>query len=462
MPAGTSNNRHRKQPSMLHTFGPLAIYIGAIVATLLSIVRSPQIGLYFLVPLLPMQTARYWLHAYPLGEKMVDVVLLGVLIGLLIHSRKPVFIASPLNKWILTFCVLTFLGLWEGSFLQNLPLPISFLDPRFSNWKNYVEMMLIFFIAAAALKTSKQMIIILVLVCVSVLVVNRNYHSTVGGRDYSQYSDQLREAGPLGYAGENGMGAFEAQMTVFLLGLSTFTKRKLVRMGLWLTALTSIYCLVFTFSRGGYLGLLVGILVLGLIRERKLLLMLAVFLVAWESIVPHAVRDRVFMTYQEGQLDASAEERIAIWQDALDVITHNPVLGRGFDTYEFMGRVGLYRDTHNYYLKIIVELGLLGLFFFLWMIASICRMSWELFCTASDPTLRAVGCALFATIMCATVVNLFGDRWSYLQVNGVLWVFMGMTARGLWLTRWEKQQAGAADEPAAGIESSDMAEVVSA
>jgi putative inorganic carbon (HCO3(-)) transporter len=444
----------------LHTFGPAVMYIGAIVATLLSIIRNPRIGLYFLVPLLPMQTARYWIHGYPMGEKMVDVVLLGVLIGLLIHSEKPVFVASPLNKLILIFCVLTFLGLWEGSFLQNLPLPISYLDPRFSNWKNYVEMMLIFFVAAAALKTPKQMIIIFVLVCASVLMVNRSYHSTVGGRDYSQYSDQLREAGPLGYAGENGMGAFEAQMAVFLLGLSTFSRRKLVRMGLWTIALTSIYSLVFTFSRGGYLGLLVGLLVLGLIRERKLLLMLAVLLVVWESIVPHAVRDRVFMTYQEGQLDASAEERIAIWQDALDVITHNPVLGRGFDTYEFMGRVGLYRDTHNYYLKIILELGLVGLFFFLWMITSACRMSWQLFRTASDPTLRAVGCALFATVMCAAVVNLFGDRWSYLQVNGFLWVFMGMAARGLWLIRREGEQAEAGDLPA-GIESSGMAEVVS-
>ena len=445
----------------LHTFGPAVMYMGAIVATLLSIIRNPRIGLYFLVPLLPMQTARYWLHAYPMGEKMVDVVLLGVLIGLLIHGKKPVFIASPLNKLILIFCVLTLLGLWEGSLLQDLPLPISYLDPRFSNWKNYVEMMLIFFVAAAALRTPKQMIIILVLVSASVLMVNRSYHSTVGGRDYSQYSDQLREAGPLGYAGENGMGAFEAQMAVFLLGLSTFSRRKLVRMALWTTALTSIYCLVFTFSRGGYLGFLVGILVLGLIRERKLLLMLAVLLVVWESIVPDAVRDRVFMTYQEGQLDASAVERIAIWQDALDVITHNPVLGRGFDTYEFMGRVGLYRDTHNYYLKIILELGLVGLFFFLWMITSACQMSWQLFRTASDPTLRAVGCALFATLMCAAVVNLFGDRWSYLQVNGFLWVFMGMAARGLWLIRREGEQPEAADLPT-GIESSDMAEVVSA
>src|SRR6266403_491840 len=329
----------------ISTYAPLLIYVGAIIAALLSIFRNPRIGLYFLVPLLPMQTVRYWVHSYPFGEKLVDILLLSVLIGLLVHSEKPVFIGSSLNKVILIFCVLTFLALWEGSFLQDLPLPISFSDERFSNWKN-----------------------------------------------------------------------------------------NSVRLGLWGAAITCVYCLIFTFSRGGYLGLLVGILVLGIIRERKLLLCLAVLLFVWEGILPNAVRERVFMTYQEGQgLDSSAQERVAIWTDAVDVITHNPVLGRGFDTYEFMGRVGPYRDTHNYYLKLLVEMGFVGLLVFLWLFASAAGLAWRLFRNANDPLLQAIGCAVFATIVCAAIVNLFGDRWSYLQVSGFLWLFLGMAARGVWL-----------------------------
>src|SRR6267142_770073 len=440
----------------ISTYAPLLIYVGAIIAALLSIFRNPRIGLYFLVPLLPMQTVRYWVHPYPFGEKLVDILLLSVLIGLLVHSEKPVFVGSSLNKVILIFCVLTFLALWEGSFLQDLPLPISFSDERFSNWKNYVEMMSIFFVAAAALRTPKQMTITLILVCISVLVINRSYHSTISGRDYSKFSDELREAGPLGYAGENGMGAFQAQMAVFLLGLTTFWKKKSVRLGLWGAAITCVYCLIFTFSRGGYLGLLVGILVLGIIRERKLLLCLAVLLFVWEGILTNAVRERVFMTYQEGQgLDSSAQERVAIWTDAVDVITHNPVLGRGFDTYEFMGRVGPYRDTHNYYLKLLVEMGFVGLLVFLWLFASAAGLAWRLFRNANDPLLQAIGCALFATIVCAATVNLFGDRWSYLQVNGFLWLFLGMAARGVWLQ--QETQALQSVDFVSDIQSPDVA-----
>ena len=114
-----------------------------------------------------------------------------------------------------------------------------------------------------------------------------------------------------------------------------------------------------------------------------------------------------------------------------------------------------------YYLKIILELGLVGLFFFLWMIASAAQMALRLFRTATDPVFCAIGCALFATLVCAAMVNLFGDRWSYLQVNGFLWVFMGMAARGLWMTQKAREQEETGDI-SAGIESSDMTEVVPA
>lgn len=416
----------------ISSFAPLLIYVGAIVAFLLSVIWRPQIGLYFLVPLLPMQTARYWVHAYPFGEKLVDILLLGVILGMAIHAKRPKFVASPLNKVLIVFFVVTYLALWEGSFFIQAPLPITFDDQRFSDWKNFTEMMLLFFIAASAIRTPKQMVIVVSLMCFSVLAVNRNYHGTVGDRDFSQYSDTLREAGALGYAGENGMGAFQAEMAVFLIGLACFVKRIWPRLALWGLALTSVYCLMITFSRGGYLGFLVGLLILGMIRERKLLVLLAVILVSWQSLVPNAVRERVLMTYQQGEgLDSSAEERVTIWTDALNVIRVNPVLGTGFDTYQWMGRVGAYRDTHNYYLKVFLELGLVGLLVFFWQLLVAGKMSWRLFRGAEDPLLRALGGAFFAMLFCAVVVNFFGDRWSYLQVNGFFWLVLGMVARGL-------------------------------
>jgi len=425
----------------LREFAPLVMYIGAIVAFVLSIVWKPRIGLYYLVPLLPLQTARYWLHSYPLGEKLVDILLLGVLVGLFLHrAERQIFDSSPLNKILLVIFVLTYLSLWQGAFYLGAPLPISFDDPRFSNWKNYVEMFFLFFVAAASIRTTKQMAIVIGLMCVSVLIVNRDYLSTVGSRNFSHFSYGLRDAGPLGYAGENGMGAFQAEFAIFLIGLAAFAKKPLLKLGLWAIALTSIYCLELTFSRGAYTGFLFGLFVLGLIKERKFLILTVVILMSWQSLVPNAVKERVTMTYQEGEgLDSSAEERVTIWEDAVHVFNEDPILGTGFNTYAYMGRVGGYTDTHNYYLKILIETGLVGLLIFLWLLGVACKVSWRLFRMAKDPVMRALGCGLFAMLICTMVVNFFGDRWTFLQVNGFLWILLGLAARGLRVVSQEKE-----------------------
>lgn len=426
----------------LHGFAPLIMYFGALIAFLLSIFWKPQIGLYYLVPLLPMQTARDWLHGpgLPLGEKLVDILLLGILIGLLLHRvERQIFVSSPLNKVLLVIFVLTYLSLWQGAFYLGGPLPISFDDPRFSNWKNYVVMFFLFSFAAASIRTRKQMAIVIGLMCLSVLIVDRNYLGTVGDRNFSHFSYQLRDAGTLGWAGENGMGAFQAEFAIFLIGIALFAKKPVLKLGLLAIALYSVYCLELTLSRGAYAGFLIGLLVLGLIKERKILILLAIILVTWQSLVPNAVTQRVMMTYQEGEVDSSAGERITIWQDALRVFNEDPIIGTGFNTYAYMGRVMEFTDTHNYYLKILLETGLAGLLIFFWLLVVACKMSWRLFRAARDPIMSALGCGLFAMLICILVVNFFGDRWTYLQVNGFFWVLLGLAARGLTIVSKEKE-----------------------
>src|ERR1700722_11901954 len=97
-----SNGQIAKESGKMHLgltgYAPLPIYLGGIVAFVLSALWKPQIGLYYLVPLIPMQTVRYWVHEYPFGEKLVDVLLVGVVIGLIFQRERPIFVSSPMNK----------------------------------------------------------------------------------------------------------------------------------------------------------------------------------------------------------------------------------------------------------------------------------------------------------------------------------------------------------------------------
>ena len=364
----------------LEQYVPLVLYMGAAVAFLLSLFWRPQAGLYFLIPLLPMQTIRYRIMDLPLGNKLIDILLLGVILGAVFKGGFRLE-KTPLNKVLLVFGIFCYIQLWRGAFFLNSDLPLSIGDPRFSNWKNYMVMFIIFVVAVNVIKDVKQIKIIVVLMCLSVLAVDKGFYSTMSDRDLSHFSYEVRDGGPLGYAGVNGVATFEAEFMLFLLGMSAMQKRKSLKLGMWALAAFSGYCLLFSFSREAYAGILVGLLFLGLLKQRWLLIALTVFLFSWQTLVPTSVRERVDMTYDKNdqQLDTSAQDRVTLWNDAMDLFHQNPAIGAGFDTYQWQHRVGIYTDTHNYFLKVLVETGVIGLLFFLFILAKMTRVGLKLF-----------------------------------------------------------------------------------
>src|SRR4051794_4642984 len=116
----------------LEQYVPLALYLGAVVAFLLSLFWKPQAGLYFFIPLLPLQTLRYRFLDFPLGNKLIDMLFLGVVLGAVFkggfHFPKP-----PMSKFLIIFGLFCYVHLWRGAFFLNSAMPLSTSDPRFSN-----------------------------------------------------------------------------------------------------------------------------------------------------------------------------------------------------------------------------------------------------------------------------------------------------------------------------------------
>jgi putative inorganic carbon (HCO3(-)) transporter len=424
---------------------PYVMYFGAIVALLLSLFWRPIAGIFYLVPLIPLQTLRYEMNNLPLATSMISIMLIGIALGLL---RQGVSFL-PKTPWTLLICVYavyTYLSTIMGSFYLGTALPLPG-NERFGVWVDYMCMPALLLLVAAIGPSKRQTQVLVLMMCITAFLLERGYYTGVSGRDFTAYSEDLREeGGALGYAGLNGMASFAAQFCTFMLAFAAFERKSLLKLGGWALAAFSAVICGLCLSRGGYAAILAGWLFIGLAKQRILLILLLVFLLGWTGFVPGAIQDRVLMTYdsQSDTVDHSSETRIYLWYDALQLFASvNVVFGTGFNTYAYMHNYGGYQDTHNIYLKALLETGLFGLALLLWLMGKTFRVGWRFSRSTRDPFMASLGLGLAGWVLCAAIGSLFGDRWTYFQVNAYMWIIAGFVAAELRRERAGSLQAEA-------------------
>jgi O-antigen ligase len=401
---------------------------------------------------LPLQTLRYQIQGYPLGAQIVDVVLLGILIGVWMNRTGPEFSEFPMRGVVLVVTAYSYLSLWYGAFSLGWGWPTSLDDPRFSEWRNWAEFGVICLLSFLAIKTREQIQTVLLLMCVTAFLLSWDFFQILSSQDISHYSWTLRYSGVLGYANANGLAAFEAMFILLLLGLLGPGLSPKLKLMIPPTLFACGYGLLFAFSRGAYMGVALGVIALGVLRK-KFFTVLILTVLAGAFLLPSAVSDRIAGTYVQGTaseektLDSSAMDRVLIWQNALDIIAAHPLVGTGFDTYAFMHPLG-FRDTHNLYLKVLLEQGAVGLLIFFVLLWKMLRQGYDLFRRSTDPFLTSLGVGFTASVLGAIVVNIFGDRWSYLQVDSYLWIVLALVCRGRLLSSEPQTEIeGAASVP---------------
>ena len=411
-------------------FIPIFIYIGFICASLLAFLWRPQIGLYFLILLLPLQTTRARLQEFPLGENMIYIIILSSLGGILLRRFHKPFPKTPLNGVVLVYVIFIYFSLWLGAFNLDLPLPLWSNSSSLIAWKDFMAMPLLLLVTLGCIRDVRQMKLIIVLMCLSNLLVDRSFILEILGRDFSHFIEDKRQAGPLGYAGVNGFAAFESQLSLLLLGILPFIQKRALKIaGYSLVALNG-YCILYSFSRGAYIAILAGLSLYAILKRRWLLVPLVAFAFSWQLVVPTPVYERVVMTYgKDKQLEISAAERISLWEDASQLIASSPIIGTGYNTYSHMGRLQNLRDTHNLYLKILVETGIVGLLLVLAIFAKVIRSAFFLYKAANEPFFNALGLGVVLCMAGVITVNIFGDRWTFIEIDGFLWVLFGLVMR---------------------------------
>jgi len=406
---------------------PLVAYLGFWVMCLVSLAKRPLWGLYFLIPFLPYRAMRNHFLDYPLGGHMMIILVFAVIVGALVHGKR-----LPKSKLYIIWLVIgdyLYLSLWLGFALGNAPAPLWLSDRTFVDWKDYMVIPLVFVATSLVVEDRKAVRTVILITAITLLFIDRSCILEARLHSWATFDESKRDAGPLVY-GANQTAAFLAQFAMFFWGFLQFVKAKKYKLlGYGLVAAT-LYATMYTFSRGGYLAVLVSLFVLGILKDRKLLVIFGVFLLTWQFIVPAAVRERVTMTEDvNGQLELSAQERVDLWKESWNSIVQSPILGNGFATFQYGQHAADLKDTHDWFIKVMVETGIIGLCMYLVLLQQTLALSIRLFRHGDDPLYRGLGLGLILAMCSCLVANCFGDRWTYLEITGPLFVLVGTAVR---------------------------------
>lgn len=132
-------------------------------------------------------------------------------------------------------------------------------------------------------------------------------------------------------------------------------------------SLAMLHAVLLSNSRGGMLGLIVTSLVVFLLLPKRPLYIatFAVFVALGLRLAGEDVRERFSTAFVEGEeRDASAQSRVDLWADCIDVIATHPITGIGPDHWPLVAHEYGWprgKEAHTLWLQIGAELGIPGL-----------------------------------------------------------------------------------------------------
>jgi len=315
--------------------------------------------------------------------------------------------------------------------LSLFPTPNDML--RFNTLKDSLVGVLLLFVVQMSVtdwSTLKRVLLATILPLPYILRITHSEYASVARW---HYSDKLRVSGTFTTIGANEFGAFcvTSALVLFALLIATRLPRRW-RALLLLGVLSMVLCVLWTYSRTAYATILIGgVCLLLLWRGRKKMVLPLIFgLLLVPSFLPHAVVERFDTTHVDGpQADTSTEMRYVFWDVAWDHFQMHPLVGTGYRTFATYNPYKM--DTHNFFLRELVEKGLVGMVIIIGLFLSMGRACWRCLRDAPEGSLAyALGLGMCAAWIALVIANVWGDRFTYTQMIGYFWVYLALALKG--------------------------------
>lgn len=306
-------------------------------------------------------------------------------------------------------------------------------------WLDYLwRVLLVTMVMVTMVSTQMRFIIV-----VAVAAASLGFYSAKAGV-YSLLGGGVRFADGLGgaFADNNGYALAVIMILFLLVATAQNAPQRWVRVGFWATVPLSAFTIICTYSRAGFLALVVATFVFILLQRRRAVALAVVIPVVLVGmlLLPEGYTDRVktIQTYEEDE-DTSATGRLHFWQVAMNMVHEHP-LGLGlfnyqaaYDDYDFSGgEYGKGRAVHSSHFQVLAENGYAGFALWIGMFGYAFFAAFRVRQRSTDARFAPDARRFYFTMANALIVSmtgfLVGGAFIALALNDLTWMTFGLVA----------------------------------
>ncbi|MDP3981887.1 MAG: O-antigen ligase family protein [Chlamydiota bacterium] len=290
------------------------------------------------------------------SKALIEILLISIIVTWMVKRSSEKNFTFPINPLRVPFLLFLLSGAIS---LVNSPN----LGKSLGELINLSEYVLVCLIATEILTDKDDMYKLFgIVIMASLLMGLDGYfqmiygHDILFGRAVGTVGDTWRMSASFKHP--NTLGAYVAGMLpVFIAFLYEQKKRCAPRwcmLSVFIVIVLLIGCLLLSYSRGAWVGVFGGILLLGLLKDRKLIILIFLLFLPLLMSASMMERARGIINLE----DVSLQTRLQTWKLAWEMFLAHPLIGQGLKSFSVIHQQGY---VHNCLLQILAETGLLGL-----------------------------------------------------------------------------------------------------
>lgn len=365
-----------------------------------------------------------------------------------VYRKQDNFKQTPLDMPVVLFIVTMIIV-----FILNSP------DYKISleGFRAVIQYILWYFVIIQLLKdeqSAKNVCLVLVLV-VSIMALHGIYQFIIGVENPSGWTDS-KEAGVRArvfsiLSSPNILGSLIALVTPICLSFVFIAKKIATKIIYFFLAMCMIGAILFTFSRGAWIGFAASICLYVFLKDKRLFIPFIILGLLAVIIVPGVAGRITYMLSPEYIESSLRGGRLVRWADGIRIFLTTPIFGVGLGHFggavamnnEIVYSVGLqnfktyYMD--NYYLKTAVETGIVGLTAFVILMYQVVLNGLRTIKITKSKEIKELEIGILSGLFAVIIHNFVENVFEVPMMTSCFWLLVAILMH-LWYINYKKEE----------------------